>query len=460
MSKFHETKIIILASVVLTACLLLNFAVARQNIGLMSLLAQTDYDLLNVRFIAISMTLSGFVFSSITVIFWQRRMFIPALICGFFTVGIFIYECHGVIAAFSELNAKYEENSDTSKLEKMRIELAEKKLTALEVGKVDAGDAESRLAELQQQVLNKEAKAAKCKIFQFECKNKALAGADKLAAEIDSIHNQMNHQAEYVTALSEAQSEIKASDSSENKKTFAVFQTLSRFFYDTIDYAKNLQSKLLVYMSILIVLLAQSSLAIALLLLPKHVFGGDDTSDNPQYKKRFLNLVDTAKNHFKQDSQHGSAATRTEPGMTFLRTGTDNEPFEMATEQKRGFGEVLNFPNRNVTTATKHGSPALQPKNESPNAPVMDDSKHATITHLLNVPVMVADKEPIKQVASALQPVKTVIKQATMGRLICEHCNKDVMRKTHNQRFCCEDCRVKAWELKHGKSFRKGRALK
>jgi hypothetical protein len=277
----------------------------------MSLLAQNDYDLLNVRFIAISMTLSGFVFSSITVIFWQRRMFIPALICGFFTVGIFIYECHGVIAAFSELNAKYEENSDTAKLEKMRIELAQNKLEALKVGKVDAGDAENRLAQLQQQVLAKEAKAAKCKIFQFECKNKALAGADQLAAEIDSIHNQMNHQAEYVTALSEAQNEIKSTDSSENKKTFAVFQTLSRFFYDTIDYAKNLQSKLLVYMSILIVLLAQSSLAIALLLLPKNVFSGDDTGNNPQYKKRFLNLVDSAKNHFKHDSQHGSAATRT-----------------------------------------------------------------------------------------------------------------------------------------------------
>jgi hypothetical protein len=168
---------------------------------------------------------------------------------------------------------------------------------------------------LQNNTKNKQLKQAteltQCKIFQFECKNKALAGADQLAAEIDSIHNQMNHQAEYVTALSEAQNEIKSTDSSENKKTFAVFQTLSRFFYDTIDYAKNLQSKLLVYMSILIVLLAQSSLAIALLLLPKNVFSGDDTGNNPQYKKRFLNLVDSAKNHFKHDSQHGSAATRT-----------------------------------------------------------------------------------------------------------------------------------------------------
>jgi hypothetical protein len=338
-------------------------------------------------------------------------------------MGIFIYECHGVIAAFSELNAKYEENSDTSKLEKMRIELAQNKLEALKVGKVDAGDAENRLAELQQQVLSKEAKAAKCKIFQFECKNKALAGADKLAAEIDSIHNQMNHQAEYVTAISDAQSEIKSTDSSENKKTFAVFQTLSRFFYDTIDYAKNLQSKLLVYMSILIVLLAQSSLAIALLLLPKNVFSGDDTNNNPQYKKRFLNLVDSAKNHFKQDGQTGSAATRTEPGMTFLRTGTDNEPIEMANESKRGFGEVVNFPNRTATANYSNASVAkpLQTGNAS--------------------------------------VAKPIIKQANLGQLICENCNANVLKKRINQRFCCDDCRSAYWKKTHGKTFRKDRVV-
>jgi hypothetical protein len=59
----------------------------------------------------------------------------------------------------------------------------------------------------------------------------------------------------------------------------------------------------------------------------------------------------------------------------------------------------------------------------------MDDSKTAT-----------------KQKESSVKEIR----QATLGRLICEQCGIDTARKTHNQRFCCTDCRVKNWEKSTG----------
>jgi hypothetical protein len=52
-----------------------------------------------------------------------------------------------------------------------------------------------------------------------------------------------------------------------------------------------------------------------------------------------------------------------------------------------------------------------------------------------------------------LTPPLANVKQAGLGRLICECCNKDVPRKTFNQRFCCTECRMKSWEQTHNKKL-------
>jgi hypothetical protein len=85
-------------------------------------------------------------------------------------------------------------------------------------------------------------------------------------------------------------------------------------------------------------------------------------------------------------------------------------------------------------------------------------------THPSNVPV---GKNAVKLDTPAFESVKTAdisdgpvmtypsekIKQAGLGRLICECCGIETQRKTYNQRFCCEDCRKKAWELSTGKKL-------
>jgi hypothetical protein len=99
--------------------------------------------------------------------------------------------------------------------------------------------------------------------------------------------------------------------------------------------------------------------------------------------------------------------------MTFLRTGTDNAPFETASEFKPGYGEVVSFPVQNR------------------NAPV---SKIST-------------KPEAASLSERNAPV-SIVKQAKLGRLICEQCKADVEKKTFNQRFCCSDCRITYHNLK------------
>lgn len=37
----------------------------------------------------------------------------------------------------------------------------------------------------------------------------------------------------------------------------------------------------------------------------------------------------------------------------------------------------------------------------------------------------------------------------------CEHCGSEYIYKIHNQKFCCEGCRIAAWEARTGKKFKK-----
>lgn len=100
--------------------------------------------------------------------------------------------------------------------------------------------------------------------------------------------------------------------------------------------------------------------------------------------------------------------------------------------------------------ATKHVTPALQGNND----PVVNLTKTAvnnannanSLTTPLNVPVMDDSKPATKQTESSFKEIR----QATLGRLICEQCGTDTERKTHNQRFCCTDCRVANWEKSTG----------
>jgi hypothetical protein len=51
--------------------------------------------------------------------------------------------------------------------------------------------------------------------------------------------------------------------------------------------------------------------------------------------------------------------------------------------------------------------------------------------------------------------VNTAAVEQKLSLRLCENCNTEFVYKIHNQRFCCEICRIEAWEKKTGKKFRK-----
>lgn len=262
-----QSKIGILAVLMLFACIIVNFAAYRMAISFQVSFATTSDEIINAKAIAFALTTFGLVFSTITVHFYHEKAYAIALLCLALTAMVFVYETHGAWGYFAELNKNFEQNSDAAKMEKMNIDLASKKLAILETGKVDAGQAQKRLAQLQKQVLTKEDAASKCGLLAFKCKNKALSGADKISVEINSLNAQLDTQDKYISAINDAQKTIKKSESNDNEKAHPVFKMLSMFFYEDIGHAKLMQANALVAIGVLIILLAEFSPAIAYRLI-------------------------------------------------------------------------------------------------------------------------------------------------------------------------------------------------
>jgi len=262
-----QSKIGILAVLMLFACIIVNFAAYRMAISFQVSFATTSDEIINAKAIAFALTTFSLVFSTITVHFYHEKAYAIALLCLALTAMVFVYETHGAWGYFAELNKNFEQNSDAAKMEKMNIDLASKKLEILETGKVDAGQAQKRLAQLQKQVLTKEDAASKCGLLAFKCKNKALSGADKISVEINSLNAQLDTQDKYISAINDAQKTIKKSESNDNEKAHPVFKMLSMFFYEDIGHAKLMQANALVAIGVLIILLAEFSPAIAYRLI-------------------------------------------------------------------------------------------------------------------------------------------------------------------------------------------------
>jgi hypothetical protein len=78
----------------------------------------------------------------------------------------------------------------------------------------------------------------------------------------------------------------------------------------------------------------------------------------------------------------------------------------------------------------------------------------------LNAPVITTPLSNEEKQAENHSHNSLQVKQSPFGFLICEQCGKEEPRKTHNQRFCCSECRITAWEFKVGKKIVKGNRIK
>ncbi len=63
-----------------------------------------------------------------------------------------------------------------------------------------------------------------------------------------------------------------------------------------------------------------------------------------------------------------------------------------------------------------------------------------------NTTITVTDNVSNKPVSLATQGITDNVKKG-----FCEFCGSEFERRVSWKRFCCEDCRIKAWEQKSGK---------
>ncbi len=92
-------------------------------------------------------------------------------------------------------------------------------------------------------------------------------------------------------------------------------------------------------------------------------------------------------------------------------------------------------------------------KTDAKDAPVLTHPSENTVKTMSDKALNGIEQPEAQTPPSA---ATVLVKQAGFGMLICEHCQKEVQRKTYNQRFCCDECRTTF----HGFGFKKAGAKK
>jgi galactose-1-phosphate uridylyltransferase len=87
------------------------------------------------------------------------------------------------------------------------------------------------------------------------------------------------------------------------------------------------------------------------------------------------------------------------------------------------------------------------------NSPVMDDGAGNLQKKMDDTTITVTDNVSNKPVSLATQaPTDNVTDKTKKG--LCEFCSAEFDKKVSWKRFCCDDCRIKAWEQKNGKQWK------
>jgi Zn finger protein HypA/HybF involved in hydrogenase expression len=57
----------------------------------------------------------------------------------------------------------------------------------------------------------------------------------------------------------------------------------------------------------------------------------------------------------------------------------------------------------------------------------------------------------------AVENDNRLTKIVTMGNRECAYCNQNYDYRHAKQKYCCDECRIEAWQLRTGSAVRKGR---
>lgn len=90
----------------------------------------------------------------------------------------------------------------------------------------------------------------------------------------------------------------------------------------------------------------------------------------------------------------------------------------------------------NNSAATESGAVSVETSNDN-----------RLTDNVSNKPVSLAKQAPTDNVTDKKQP------SIKIG--YCEFCSAEFERRVSWKRFCCDDCRIKAWEQKSGKVLKK-----
>jgi len=154
-----------------------------------------------------------------------------------FSVLLFFYCWNNFLGSLSMIDSGYAVNSDAQKMEELKMQIAQKKVDILAVGKFDVNKAAADLERMERAKVQ-------CKLTWKEkvkdlngtgCKSKALAGED-------AIKMKMEAQKDYVKSLDEAKETITESTESGWMKTNPHFQQVARIIFGAKERAEDAQA--------------------------------------------------------------------------------------------------------------------------------------------------------------------------------------------------------------------------
>jgi hypothetical protein len=287
------------AVIIILAGLMIDVVLARMAIDFQISFATTESEKTNAYLIAIAMTSCNFVLLGSAVYLFEQRKIKYSAIAFSLAFFVLLYEFHGAIGGWSNVNAHFEQNSEYAKTENAKIETAKAKAELLKTSKVDIAEVQKKISKINGSMLAKEHKAANCPALWIKsCKTPALRGIEEQQSELkrlESLVENQNKQAKALDELSLVLNKTSGTDS-DNAKAHEAFKTVSRYICtfefaacSGIERAKQYQSVFLVSAGGLMVILGQFLLMIGFILLDAELHLMRDFNSPAPSQMKFAN---------------------------------------------------------------------------------------------------------------------------------------------------------------------------
>lgn len=254
---------------------------------------EQEYDIAN-RMGVIMPILSFAIASACTVLWHKGNNTAFAFSCALLAMFT-IYELHGNLGYFSNMNANFENNSSINQLQKQQLDTANAKVQSLsEFHGINTATLQTRLTQYQNQFNQAGQRLNACPPgYNKNCKIPAQNELNQLQIKIDDLRAKISGSQQYKAAIDAKQNALTSAlgndDLAENKKTHAAFQSASILFFGNIHHAKKYQALWNSFLSFMLVfsipLLAMIITSISMNAMPYSMHKKMDNAES------FLNSI-------------------------------------------------------------------------------------------------------------------------------------------------------------------------